>query len=976
MASDIKGVKTYSSLDREEFLEDGYYTHYSLLEVFSSEMLVEILSHLKWQDLTRVAQTCTTLRDIVACATLWHRLWKLDFTNCQSPQKKHIMHVAARCPNAGFLKLGSVDFPEDEDHGATAPSDIPVNGVESGDAADDDVTLGDDLAADNNVAANDAAANNDIVDAEGPAGVAGDEGANHMPDLGDGQNEEEEEAESPWQPYDLMILEILRLCPNLRHIDLANDGMTNRSVEAVAAKCDKLKTLSIGESEQIGNHVIVDLVSTLSHLNSLTISRCINVYNLDLAHKDSNILLSNITTLRLHGLYLEGPNIEVMCKNCPCLEHLDLSGSKRLRGISTDLQQLEISCLKTLILNNCTGFEMLHLSSGAAELQCVDVSYCKNIRHIHLNCESLSELKTDGCEHLAEVSILSSNMTQLNLSRLDSLSVISIHCPSLTDVNLSHSPSLKIDQLLQIQQLNQVEKLYLTGCKRMPPTDISKQVLPSMTNLRVLHHGGHDWTYVELWSKTLQTLALSHLTNASGILLRMPGLKDLSVYNCPVITENELVDGILLGRKVARYQGLVTAEEADSYSGELDPQFGAVNLKSLSLSMLPNIQGNLLSCTACRLNQLTHLEINKCAFLRKLDLSTWLNLQQVTVNSCSKLQTVVATGKTIHTLELKWCGVVQHCSISTPSLREIDLKGSNFEYFFLDAQHLRTLEINGICFNPDHTAVIKCPNLYTLVLKQCGCSTLYLDAILRDCPKISNLQLSACNKINSLTITQNIEVLKLISLRRLENIIVDPSLGRPCPIRELVLHNLPKITPKLRRCLFEQHKDTLRIVEVRALAKETDLTLSLPNLSHLTLDQGIHLKQIKIICPKLQYLRIQGCPNLKELGLHIEELPLLQVDHSSPLIALQHLHLTSHNVKFLGRVLRYYCPNIVKLTLSGDNTSLARIRNVGHALEHLTTLILLDCTPSDDLKPWIDKDLELAPNELQRESNSLTVQFR
>ena len=66
-----------------------------------------------------------------------------------------------------------------------------------------------------------------------------------------------------------------------------------------------------------------------------------------------------------------------------------------------------------------------------------------------------------------------------------------------------------------------------------------------------------------------------------------------------------------------------------------------------------------------------------------------------------------------------------------------------------------------------------------------------------------------------------------------------------------------QFTPILRQALLSEQQNSIASLEIRAIAQEKELSLRLPQLQQLTLDQGIHLQSLHVDCPSLSYLRIQ-----------------------------------------------------------------------------------------------------------------------
>lgn len=530
----------------------------------------------------------------------------------------------------------------------------------------------------------------------------------------------------------------------------------------------------------------------------------------------------------------------------------------------------------------------------------------------------------------------------INLKELNALEILEINSDVLSVVNLSQCTRMTTDVLLNaFTQKHCIEDLNITGCSNISPVDLNEKILSQFPNLESLHYGGHVWSSAEIKSQSLKNLQFGDCNILPCVPLNIPTLTNLRMFNCRDMTEQEMIDGFLYGKEIKKQRGIDKLIQENADYEPFKCGRGIPNLQIFNLHKMFGLHGDYISTSFSKFKHLRDVSIFSCPSLAHIFIDNCSNLKRFTVESCNRLSVCsFHRAPSLQTLVVKWCSMVRDFTAVLPSLQKLDVTGTNFASFSLDSDFLEILNLNGVCTQRDHKLFIRCPCLRELTLTKCDTlSDNVLADILVQMNQLKSITMSACPNISSFSVPGGVHTCSLTGHRRLKTL----KLQQPINVQHLVLNNLAKFDPTLRLDFLKQCESSLKNLEVRAISGEKDVFLDLCNLESLTLDQGIHLSQLEIACPKLKYLRIQGCPRLSSLTMHIDKLSHLQIFHSSPLLALKCMSLYVRHVQHLARVLTYYCPNLETLYLHQSKITIYELQSLGKAIPKLSSMILHGC---------------------------------
>lgn len=865
----------------------------SLLEYMPSGVLLEIFKFLDWNDICQVASTCTKFRDVCASASLWLHLKTLDFRNCAVPDAEKILNVLQRTPNAGHIILGDVI---------------------TDDAASEDPDM--------------AQFRDDYMSDEDR--VSDDEEEGRVRTLDN------------LTVSDRFVLNVLKACPRIQHLELHMHKITDMSVDAICAKCTVLQRLEIHDNAHIQTSAVCELVSLNPGITELVIDSCEQLGFLEIRHTDPTQHL-NLTHVSLFEQKMVISNVQILVESCPYLIHLDLTASLYLDSFAFETvqgQKSGLDSLEVVILKMCNDLQLVNIPYCPNLLQ-LDTSHCQNLREITATCPKLHQLDTVGSDQVRKINLTASDVEAICCKGMEELETLCIGSDKLSTLDLSDCARLSVSSLLEaIRSKSALIFLNICGCKNIAPADVNSQVFPQLTGLRTLKYGGHSWTSVAIASKNIIDLEFSKCVNTTCILLNSPSLTSLALRDCRDFSEQELMDSFLHGKLVTRMQGLeslMTEHREQPFTGNS----GVPGLCSLKCHHLPGLHGDILSHDLGYFLRLSTVEFVHCTFLEHIKVSGWPSLTSLKLESCNRLNRVsVDNVSTLRNLDVRWCSMVQDFHIDAENLTCLDVTGTNFAQLYVHCDKLRSLHLNGVCTQPKHTVCLRCRGLQELSVTKCDRLTdVTVADIIQHNPQLRSVSLIGSLSLRCLPIPSSIELCSLTGHRMLREIQFDA----PISMKHLTLNNLPKLIPCERQALLKQCENTLQILEVRAIPGEKYLCLQLKKLHSLTLDQGIHLADLDIQCPKLKYLRIQGCPKLFSLTLHVDSLTQVQVYHSTPLLALRSLSLYSKQVLHLARVLAHYCPKLEELSLYGSEIKGSQLYRLGQSLQNLHTVTLNSC---------------------------------
>lgn len=744
-------------------------------------------------------------------------------------------------------------------------------------------------------------------------------------------------------PSDRFLLNALKLCPRITRLDLYMENISDLSVDAICGKCTELQSLEIHSNGKITTEAMCELVSLHTGLKEILMDSCEEIRFPEIKHTDPQKHL-NLQKISLQGQMVMTENIRTLLRSCPLLKSLDLTATDCLNTFNMEITQghgCGLDCLETVILQACTGLQTVDLPY-CPNLELLDVSFCRQLVEVTATTPRLKKLQVQGCEKLKKINLSSSDLSELQCQEMAELDTLHVGSGSLQALDLLNCKRLSTEQLLgALVSRKCLSWLNISGCKNIPPSDVCDTLLVELSGLQTLLYGGHSWNNVRLTSQTLTQFQFVDCINTSCVLLDMPHLEDLSLSKCRDFVEQELVDSILHGRLLTRLQGLESIKT--TYREQSVFQSGGVpELHTLRCHDLPGIHGDVLSHGLTKFSYLACVELVHCTFLEHLSVIGWPSLETLRVESCNRLrQLTVQHVDTLHTLYAKWCSMVDHCLVDAVQLCSMDVTGTNFAHLCIICNKLHTLHLNGVCTQPTHTLQIRCNCLEKLSISKCDrLSDETVNDIFTHSPNLKAFTLMGSLSVSNLTIPVGIEECSLTGHRALRQV----TLKLPAIIHSLSLNHLPKFVPDQRQMLLEQCRVTLKNLELRAIAGETILSIRLPKLQCLTLYQGLQLVALEVNCPVLKYLRIQGCPKLSSLMLHVESVTQVQVLHSPPLLALRNLMLYSKQVVHLARVLAHYCPHLVELTLWNSELRSSQLYALGLSLPELTTIKLHSCT--------------------------------
>ncbi|XP_071153754.1 uncharacterized protein [Mytilus edulis] len=771
-------------------------------------------------------------------------------------------------------------------------------------------------------------------------------------------------------PADRFLLEVLRHCPSLYTMDLSMVELTDNSVNAICTKCEQLRSFTLTDNDFISNEGIVNLLSYLPLLSQLHIIRCTNVIPM-IKHKDEGKVLA-LKDIRIESCELFKANVSTLLKSCVQLEHLCLIDNVVLQGFPNSIPNTEksgMNTLKTLKLYSQPDMREVNFEK-MEQLESLKVKQCPHLLHINMWAPKLHCFQIAKCENLKSVNFYDVRLTEINLSGCENLAEIGVDSPVLKSIDISDCKSLTAHQfLIGINIKSCVDYINMSGCNKMNSAEIDN-IIQEFPSLNSFVFGGDHLTNAEINSVDLTTICFKANKIMSCLALNIPTLKTLTCDKCSGLTEQHLMDGLLFGEK--KNHGVQGLETLIRDIGDYTPfkgRVGVPGLETLVLQHVPGIQGHLLSDSLSYFKNLTDVQLKNCACLKELHFRNLKQLSTLTIESCNHLSTVkVHSMSNLKIMTLKWCSMINYFNVVDVNLLKLDVTGCNFAHFTLLSATLSDLSLSGVCTQPSHTMSLKCPKMTELAINKCNSlDDVTLHRLFTDNPNITSLTLSVSDHIRCISVPSGVTSFSITALKRLQAITME----KPIKIQHLKLNNLIKFTPSSRVDILKTCSSTLTKLEVRAIPKEQALCLELPKLESLTLDQGIDLVELEIFCPKLLYLRIQGCPRLNHMLLQLNKLSQLQVNHSSPLLALKTMVLHVIQVQHVANVLAHYSPNLTTLEFKGSYVTKEYLCELGRAIDNLTVVNLSSCNLGQDLEDC-NSSLVLDGSECGR-SLSLTV---
>ncbi|XP_077991491.1 uncharacterized protein LOC144445722 [Glandiceps talaboti] len=788
---------------------------------------------------------------------------------------------------------------------------------------------------------------------------------------------------------DDLVQEILHDCPKLQHFVITSERITRNTVEAVTEKCSNLKSFTLGRNNVIQSSVILQLMSTHApYLEDLQIEWCKHVYFDDLP---TNKPFQSLKTLSLIGTRLHQEVLITLAMSCPVLEYLCLSwcklnsviiGPNQRQHQAEDFDvvpRADFRKLKRLILTDCDDLSRVEVYANEV-LEEIDLSQSRLLVNVYLQCKMLSMVSVSQCYSLETVDVTSDQLTKMVLSSLPELRDIKLDCDNLMELDISTSNSITFQSLMDLKCLDNIRTLNMNYSCQYNMQDINQRLLPKMKSLQKFQYGGHTLSHVSVNCDNIKRLDISDVTKANNFELNCKSVEELNIVNCHSIMEEELVKALTTGKGIEKKTGYT--DEALTSTSEKEREGGVPNVQYLYLARLRHLHGNCLNMLKTQLVMVKTLQLHDCEYLRSVNLHDWPNLQIVTLTDCRRLTTLsVTVCPQITTLDIRWCGSISSFHVISDNLSILNTTGCVFKDFSLQSSRLNNLEVNGLCGTMDGSVNCQCPNLKSVSLTKCEYLTgpcLQKNFISQHHQRLQYLQLDACYAVSEIFIPASVSEVKLTAMRRLCDVELDDN----CQLSVLHLNNLPKLPKPVRSRLLSQCCESVTDLQIRGVSREESLSISLPNLVSFTLYNCRSLVSVEVNCPYLRYLRIQGCPSLSNMRLLVEELITLQAAHSSQLMSLKALYLECGDVKFLSRMLAFYCPNLEELILSGHSISMNQILSIGHTLSFLRVMRLQGCSLDTTVSESLPGPLQLTGEYLERQDRSgkskkaLTVYFQ
>nr|XP_022318735.1 uncharacterized protein LOC111121662 isoform X1 [Crassostrea virginica] len=745
---------------------------------------------------------------------------------------------------------------------------------------------------------------------------------------------------------DLFLASVFRCCPHLKKLFINTPSIDNDSVEILHQKGDNLKYLSVNLFDEYLDSQHLTQVIALKNLQELHLQQCrSNVF----VHRLEDNPTYNIIKLVLNDSNLREENITEILRSCIHLEYLDLQNS--ISSFPTSNLPVKNGLNKLRVLNlGQNDIQNLEAAELFPCLETLNVDMCQMLESIEVSAPLLFNFSCNACDALKKLELSPCSINSIHL-RSEMLQSMQINSSSLQEVELSCNKRLSAESLMAaIPHKDLIQIVTLNKCEGISANDLN-EILTEFPNLRELNVTVGEtkvpWNQAQIKSEKLRTLQFGGCTILSSLPISAPALHSLSIQDCRDFEEIELLDALLYGKKITlhlqieRVRGMECLWNRVVDQRIFDNQSGVENLQELYLTDMKGIKGTILSSAICNFKFLHKLVLKGCNFLSQLPLKNCSSIEVLCIESCPKFSLLaISDCPNLHILHVKYCSMMHQCSIEANQLTETDLTGTNFSNFSLSSAELGHLTVHGVCTRESNTLNLSCPLLESISIQKCDMLTdeTVADVFAR-CPKLTSLTILGGHQIRHLEIPRLLEVLSLTGLRKLQQVnVTDPS-----QLQHLTLNNLPKFSPELRMALLKKCERTLEVLEVRAIPGEVNLSLELTSLKSLTLDQGIHLSDLYIKCPKLTALRVQGCPKLTFLEIDIETLSQIQIHHSARLMGLRHMTIKIPSTRHLSNILAYYAPNLQTLTIENSWISKEELMKLGRSLMCLGNINLKNC---------------------------------
>ncbi|MFN7710075.1 MAG: leucine-rich repeat domain-containing protein [Holosporales bacterium] len=351
------------------------------------------------------------------------------------------------------------------------------------------------------------------------------------------------------EQFSRLMIPLWKDFPNLRYIRFSLNFMTQARFNEIVEKCTQLEKVAFegGRKSFIEDYRGLAKLKNLSHLNLRGVklrsadlesifSSCANLKVLHMSGRNldesmtedpkgsglktlaSIAKLSQLEELVMTDTEVNDAVLRQIVLGCPKLKHLDLRGSKKLRGAIQAISGL--NHLETLYLGYAS------IASSGSEHPLTGLSGLQKLKYLDLS--GISGIKADDFVQIAELP----NLKQLVLSQtaIDDLGLkaIAASCKSLEDFELAECHGLSADALTSLAGLSELTFLDLCGVG--VNDNVLAVLIPALPKLHRFHMDkfidakGDGWN---LLNKKFYKGLVGHLytTNSSGLYSLSPTLK-------------------------------------------------------------------------------------------------------------------------------------------------------------------------------------------------------------------------------------------------------------------------------------------------------------------------------------------------------------------------------------------------------------------------------------------------------------------
>ena len=259
----------------------------------------------------------------------------------------------------------------------------------------------------------------------------------------------------------------LRMNENLKKLSVTDALVPSSATGAIPLKeldvsgCSSLETITISNS----------------NVDWLNLNGCVNLKRVSAAHcKIQCIYAVGIDTLEyfdggfnenMKEAYFTGcSSLTDLTLNGVALEKLDLTGCSSLRIFHASGLQIE-----TLDLTDCTDLFQLYIYGNFSH---IDISNCKSLWDLYVNCPHLAELEVGDKPELESIDIDNQNHEMISIGALDlsgcpKLQSLNCYNVSVTNLDISTCSELRAlriygDDVIELKEIDISNCPYLCNC--------------------------------------------------------------------------------------------------------------------------------------------------------------------------------------------------------------------------------------------------------------------------------------------------------------------------------------------------------------------------------------------------------------------------------------------------------------------------------------------------------------------------------